>query len=133
MDLPLKPVIFACSGCSPAGQLANQLALELDRRGIAEMSCLAGLGAEKPVFLRLAERRPVWIIDGCPIECGGGIAEKVDRPAVLHLRLHDFGIKKKEGLPDHVSLDQLVEWVEQQAAQVPQWHPRSRQCSGAPQ
>jgi len=41
MGLPLKPVVFACSGCSPAGQLANQLALELDRRDIAEMSCLA--------------------------------------------------------------------------------------------
>lgn len=116
MTASMKPVVFACSGCSPAGQLANQLALELDRRGIAEMSCLAGLGAEKPVFLKLAERRPVWIIDGCPIECGGGIADKVHRPAVLHLRLHEFGIKKKEGLPDYVGMDQLVEWVEQQAA-----------------
>ncbi len=132
MDAALKPVVFACSGCSPAGQLANQLALELDRRGIAEMSCLAGLGAEKPVFLKLAERRPVWIIDGCPIECGGGIAEKVERLPVLHLRLHDFGIKKKEGRPDHVSLEQLVEWVKQQAAQAPQWQPRSPQSSGAP-
>ena len=130
MDLPLKPVVFACSGCSPAGQLANQLALELDRRGIAEMSCLAGLGAGKPVFLKLAERRPVWIIDGCPIECGGGIADKVHRPAVLHLRLHDFGIKKKEGLPEKVSLDELVEWVEQQAALAPNWHPRSRLIPG---
>jgi len=116
MEPALKPVVFACSGCSPAGQLANQLALELDRRGIAEMSCLAGLGAEKPVFLRLAQRRPVWIIDGCPIECGCGIAEKVHLPAVLHLRLHDFGIKKKEGLPVHLSLDVLVQWVERQAA-----------------
>ncbi len=118
METALKPVVFACSGCSPAGQLANQLALELDRHGIAEMSCLAGLGAEKPVFLKLAERRPVWIIDGCPIECGGGIAEKVHRPAVLHLRLHDFGIKKKEGLPENGSLEELVAWVEQQAAHV---------------
>jgi len=117
-DLPPKPAVFACSGCSPAGQLANRLALELDRRGIAEMSCLAGLGAGKPVFLKLAERRPVWIIDGCPIECGGGIADKVQRPAVLHLRLHDFGIKKKEGLPGHVGWDELVEWVEQQADPV---------------
>lgn len=118
MDPHLKPVVFACSGCSPAGQLANQLALELDPRGIAEMSCLAGLGAEKPVFLNLAERRPVWIIDGCPIECGGGIADKVQRPAVLHLRLHDFGIKKREGLPENVSLDELLAWVEQKAAHV---------------
>lgn len=81
MENKLKPVVFACSGYSPAGQLANQLALELDRRGIAEMSYLAGLGAEKPAFIKLAERRPVWLIDGCPIECGTGIAGKVHRPA----------------------------------------------------
>lgn len=116
MEDSLKPVVFACSGCSPAGQLANQLALELDRRGIAEMSCLAGLGAEKPVFVKLAQRRPVWIIDGCPIECGGGIVDKVQQPAALHLRLHDYGIKKKDGLTDYMSLDELVDWVEQQAA-----------------
>lgn len=116
MDAALKPVVFACSGCSPAGQLANQLALELDRRGIAEMSCLAGLGAERPVFMKLAERRPVWIIDGCPIECGAGISTKVNRPMVLHLRLHDLGIKKKEGLADSMTVDDLVAWVEAQAA-----------------
>lgn len=116
MDRTLKPVVFACSGCSPAGQLANQLALELDRRGIAEMSCLAGLGAEKPVFLKLAERRPVWIIDGCPIECGEGVSAKVGRPMALHLRLHDLGIKKKEGLIDSMTLNDLVAWVEAQAA-----------------
>lgn len=118
MDPMLKPVVFACSGCSPAGQLANQLALELDRRGIAEMSCLAGLGAEKPLFMKLAARRPVWIIDGCPIECGEGVSAKVDRPMVLHLRLHDLGIKKKEGLLDTMTMDDLVTWVEIQVARL---------------
>ena len=118
MQSTLKPVVFACSGCSPAGQLANPLALELDRRGIAEMSCLAGLGAEKPVFLKLAERRPLWIIDGCPIECGEGVTAKVGRPMVLHLRLHDLDIKKREGLPERMTMDDLVAWVEVQASRI---------------
>ena len=108
---PLKPVVFACAGCSYAGQIAYRLALELDRRGVAEMSCLAGLGAEKPTFMKLAGKCPVWIIDGCPIECGAGIAQKVKRPAMLHIRLHDFGIKKKLTLPDSVDYEALVDRV----------------------
>ncbi|MBS3959615.1 MAG: hypothetical protein KGZ52_09465, partial [Xanthomonadaceae bacterium] len=38
-DLPL---VYSCSGCSSAAQLANRLALMLDRDGEAEMSCIAG-------------------------------------------------------------------------------------------
>ncbi len=28
------PILFACSGCSNTGQLANDVALELNRRGV---------------------------------------------------------------------------------------------------
>lgn len=118
MHSEMKPVVFACAGCSYAGQIAYRLALELDRRGIAEMSCLAGLGAEKPVFMKLAERRPVWIIDGCPIECSAGITAKTGRPAILHIRLYEYGIKKKQTHPDSVDYDELVSWVEELARPV---------------
>ena len=40
-----KPVIvYACSGCSDAGELADRIARRLTREGVAEMSCLAGIG-----------------------------------------------------------------------------------------
>lgn len=38
------PIVYSCSGCSSAAQLANYLALRLDRSGSAEMSCIAGVG-----------------------------------------------------------------------------------------
>jgi hypothetical protein len=47
---PQKPVVFACADCSAAGRLAYEVALELDRRQAAEMSCLA---ADLKPFTRL--------------------------------------------------------------------------------
>ena len=38
------PLVYSCSGCSSAAQMANDLALRLDRAGVAEMSCIAGVG-----------------------------------------------------------------------------------------
>jgi uncharacterized metal-binding protein len=35
------PLVYSCSGCSNIAQLANQVAIELDRDHIAEMSCIA--------------------------------------------------------------------------------------------
>ena len=37
-------VVYACSGCSDAGELADRIARRLTREGAAEMSCLAGIG-----------------------------------------------------------------------------------------
>lgn len=37
---PTLPLVYSCSGCSSAAQMANCLALELDRKGVAEMSCI---------------------------------------------------------------------------------------------
>lgn len=61
-----KPVVLACAGCSHAGRVAYDVALELDRWEIAEMSCLAGMAAEKAEFLAKLRNRAVWIVDGCP-------------------------------------------------------------------
>ena len=91
------PLVFACSGCSNAGQLAGQVALQLDRRGVAEMSCLAGIGAAKPLFLKKLRDREVWVIDGCPIN--------------VHIRLHDLGINKKSEPPTGTDFDELIESV----------------------
>ena len=53
-------IVFACAGCSHAAQVAYKLALALDEEGIAEMSCLAGVAAEKPSFLRKIHNRKIW-------------------------------------------------------------------------
>ncbi|TAK94969.1 MAG: zinc-binding protein, partial [Aquabacterium sp.] len=47
-DTAHQALVYACSGCSSAAQLANHLAVRLDREGIAEMSCIAGVGGRVP-------------------------------------------------------------------------------------
>lgn len=64
------PLIYACSGCSGAGQLANALAFGMDREGQAEMSCISGVGGRVPVLLKLARSgRKVIAVDGCAMRC----------------------------------------------------------------
>lgn len=111
-----RPIVFACSGCSFAGRLAYDLAQELDRRGIAEMSCLAGLGAGLPTFRKKLEGRPVWIIDGCPIECARGVFDRNGDHADRHLRLRDLGFSKNRAPEGGVDMNALVRAVEPDAA-----------------
>lgn len=114
MPSPL-PVLFACSGCSHAGQLAGNIALELDRRGVAEMSCLAGVGAAKPHFLKQLQDREVWVIDGCPINCSLGVFEQVREQVDVHIRLHDLGVKKKSAPPTGADFDALISSILERA------------------
>lgn len=107
-DLPL---VFACSGCSEAGQLANRVALELSRRGAAEMSCLAGVGAEKPPFLKQLRSREVWVVDGCPIECALGVFQRIARYVDVTIRLHEFGVRKRDPPLDEQQFAALIEQV----------------------
>ncbi len=105
------PILFACSGCSHAGQLANQVALALDQRGAAEMSCLAGIGAAKKHFVKQLAGRQVWVVDGCPIHCGLGVFDQIREHIDVHIRLHDLGVRKNVAAPEGAELEQLVDEV----------------------
>ena len=51
------PLVYSCSGCSSAAQMANHLALRLDRAGVAEMSCIAGVGGGVAGLVRTARSK----------------------------------------------------------------------------
>jgi oxygen-dependent protoporphyrinogen oxidase len=108
-----KPLVFACSGCSFAGKLADSVARELDRLQVAEMSCLAGVGAKHAGLLRQLTGRPVWIVDGCPIECSRGVFEQTGQGGHVtrHIRLHDLGIKKNRPPAEGVDVPELARRV----------------------
>jgi len=92
-DLPL---VYSCSGCSSAAQMANYLALALDRRGHAEMSCIAGVGGNVPSLVKLAQSgRPVVALDGCVLVCVKSCLAKHGVEPAAHHVLSDFGIRKK--------------------------------------
>lgn len=91
------PLVYSCSGCSSAAQLANSLALRLDRDEHAEMSCIAGVGGGVKSLVRVAQSgRPIIALDGCPLVC---VEHCLDRHGVVakqHLVLSDFGVEKKK-------------------------------------
>ena len=90
------PLVYSCSGCSSAAQLANHVALQLDRRGVAEMSCIAGVGGDVPSLVKTARSgRPIIALDGCPLECVRHVLARHQlRPARQYL-LHQHGVRKK--------------------------------------
>lgn len=70
VDRSKLPLVYSCSGCSSAAQMANYIALNLDRRNLVEMSCIAGVGGDVPKLVKVAKSgRPIVGIDGCALAC----------------------------------------------------------------
>jgi uncharacterized metal-binding protein len=89
-------LVYSCSGCSSAAQLANHLALQLDRRGVAEMSCIAGVGGDVPYLLKIARSgRPLIAIDGCPLVCAKRCLERHGLRPQRHYVLSELGVRKR--------------------------------------
>lgn len=90
------PLVYSCSGCSSAAQMANHLALRLDRAGVAEMSCIAGVGGDVPHLLKTASSgRPIVALDGCALECAKSCLARHGIEADLHHVLSEHGVRKR--------------------------------------
>ncbi|MDE3209922.1 MAG: zinc-binding protein [Pseudomonadota bacterium] len=90
------PLVYACAGCSSAAQMANSLALQLDRAHAAEMSCIAGVGGGVAGLVRTAQSgRRILALDGCVLRCVGACLARAGVVADTHLVLSDYGVKKR--------------------------------------
>lgn len=84
-----KPLVYACSGCSNVAQLANQLAVALDRSGAAQMSCISGVGGGVAALVKLAQSgRPILALDGCPLACCQACLAQAGVQADQHRKRH---------------------------------------------
>ena len=94
-----RPLVYSCSGCSSAAQMANWIALQLDRSGDAEMSCIAGVGGDVPSLVRVATSgRPVIAIDGCVLACTRHSLMRHAVEPAAHILLSDSGVRKRKGV-----------------------------------
>jgi len=87
--------VYACSGCSDAGELADRVARQLACEGAAQMSCLAGIGGRVKSLMskaQLAER--ILVIDGCPLSCAKHTFELAGFKNFEHLGLQEIGLRK---------------------------------------
>lgn len=96
-DLPL---VYSCSGCSSAAQLANTVAVRLDRAGVAEMSCIAGVGGGVKSLVNKAKRaaaggRKIVALDGCHLQCVKHCLDNQGVTPDTHVLLNEFGVKKE--------------------------------------
>ena len=92
------PLVYSCSGCSNVAQLANSLALRLDRACLAEMSCIAGVGGHVPALVNKAKSgRLIVALDGCPLHCVKGCLAQHGLKPDVHLTLSEFGVRKRYG------------------------------------
>lgn len=89
------PLVYSCSGCSSAAQTANWIAVQMDREGVAEMSCIAGVGGGVRPLVEKAKSAEVVIgIDGCPLHCVEHCLKKEGLKSTFHYDLSKYGIKK---------------------------------------
>lgn len=97
-ELVDRPLVYSCSGCSNLAQLANALALRLDRAGEAQMSCIAGVGGDVLSFVRQATSgRPILALDGCPLACVHNTLKRHGVEPDRYLQLQEPGLKKRYG------------------------------------
>jgi len=90
-----QPIIYACSGCSDAGELADRVARQLAREGVGEMSCLAGIGGRvKPLMIKGQKAERIIVIDGCPLNCARHTLRLAGLAESEHVELHKLGHRK---------------------------------------
>jgi len=127
MKTPL-PLVYSCSGCSSAAQMTNQMALWLDRQGVAEMSCIAGVGGGVQGLVRTATSgRPIIALDGCVLQCVKACLAQAGTRADLHLTLSDYGIKKRK----HADFDSAQAQDVYTQHVLPQVHTLKQQAAAA--
>ncbi|MBI5333996.1 MAG: putative zinc-binding protein [Burkholderiales bacterium] len=135
MSRPL-PLAYSCSGCSSAAQLANHLAVRLDRAGQVEMSCIAGVGGGVSSLVRkaldaAASGRPILAIDGCALACTrASLARHGVRPTA-HVQLGTLGVRKAYHADfDPQQADELYARLAEQSQAMSQLHAAKREGEG---
>lgn len=98
----MTALVYPCGGGSVGGRLATDVALELARRGLAEVAWTAALAA--PLRGRARSERPAVAVDGCALACAtraleaGGIrpaaSVRIDDPSVRPSRRRRAAIER---------------------------------------
>lgn len=92
-----QPLVYSCSGASSAAQMANHIAVRLDRLGVAEMSCIAGVGGDVKSLVRTAlSGRSILALDGCPLHCAARILARHGLRPTWHYDLSEHGVRKRQ-------------------------------------
>lgn len=110
-------LIYSCSGCSSAAQMANYIAVKIDRSNIAEMSCIAGVGGGvKSLVITAKSDRPIVTIDGCALKCTQACLNNVGLKSNMPYVLSDYEVRKKQH--EDFSKEQADELLEKISSEI---------------
>jgi len=101
-----KVLVYACSGASNLGQLANEIAVRLDRLGLAELVCVTEVGAGNGDIQ--SSNKPVIAISGCTTACCTAMLKRHGIEVSRSVVLAERGVAKaKHVLVDAESMERV--------------------------
>lgn len=91
-------LIFACSGASDVGEIADRAARALRREGAGKMHCMTAVGAGVESFMKFYKQStdPILAIDGCALNCATTCVQKAGLKLSRSISLDALGFKKGE-------------------------------------
>lgn len=102
-------VVFACSGAADVGELTDLVARKLQKKGEAQMKCLAFVGAGITEMIDSVRGAKILVIDGCSKDCGKIAMCKNEISDFTHLRLTELGYTKGATPADAHNVDAVYE------------------------
>lgn len=106
-DARSSNVVFACSGAADVGELTDLVARKMNKDKVAQMKCLAFVGAGIPKMIESVKGAKILVIDGCDLDCGKIVMQKNGLSDFTHLRLSDIGYKKGSSAPEKQRTDAI--------------------------
>lgn len=91
-----KVLLYACSGGANVAEASDAACRQLMSEGLGSMFCLAGLGAGIENMVHQARDADLnVVIDGCPMDCGRKIFDKLGLSNVRFVRATELGLTKQ--------------------------------------
>jgi uncharacterized metal-binding protein len=92
-----KFLLYSCSGSCIDAQMANYVALQLNRKGIVEISPINCVGnTEKQMVRKALSGRKLIVLDGCSLACAKTCMDIHSIEPNEYFELSRFGVKTKE-------------------------------------
>jgi len=114
-------IVYSCSGCSNVAQLANSVAVKLDRSGMAKMSCITGVGGDVKSLVKVAQNsEKILALDGCHLECVANCLKRHNIEPTVHLVLTEHGLVKNSS--GDVTSETVEEFFQKASAIVKDLH-----------
>ena len=107
-------IIFACDGAASVGQVGNEVARNLTKRGVgARMCCTAAVGAGSETHVNIGKNaKRVIVINGCAMKCASKIMEQKGIKVDYEFTISEMGVKKIPTLDfDQAEVDKIAEII----------------------